>query len=273
MTILQAIILGILQGLTEFLPISSSGHLVILPFFLNWQLPEKEMFLFNVLVQVGTIVAVIIYFWKDLIAIITDFFKQLFSGTPFATTNARLGWLLIIATIPAGLAGLFLQDLVEASFTSPLFAGIALMVTAILMILGEKICQRIGSTEDITLLEALFMGVMQSLALFPGISRSGATISGGMMRHLRREAAGKFSFLMAVPIMLAAGGLSTYQMVTEVPDLMSFLPIMAIGFITALVVGYIAIRWLLHFLVKNSLIYFSIYCIMLGTATILVSVI
>ena len=272
MTFLQAIILGILQGLTEFLPISSSGHLVILPFFLNWQLPEKEMFLFNVLVQVGTIVAVIIYFWKDLIAIITDFFKQLFSGTPFATTNARLGWLLIVATIPAGLAGLFLQDLVEASFTSPLFAGIALMVTAILMILGEIISHRIGGTEDITLQEALFMGVMQSLALFPGISRSGATISGGMMRHLRREAAGKFSFLMAVPIMLAAGGLSTYQMVTEVPDLMSFLPIMAIGFITALVVGYIAIRWLLRFLVKNSLIYFSIYCIMLGIATILVSV-
>jgi len=272
MTFLQAIILGILQGLTEFLPISSSGHLVILPFFLNWQLPEKEMFLFNVLVQVGTMVAVIIYFWKDLIAIITDFFKQLFSGTPFATTNARLGWLLIIATIPAGLAGLFLQDLVEASFTSPLFAGIALMVTAILMILGEKICQRIGGTEDITLQEALFMGVMQCLALFPGISRSGATISGGMMRSLRREAAGKFSFLMAVPIMLAAGGLSTYQMVTEVPDLISFLPMMAIGFLTALIVGYVAIRWLLRFLVNHSLIYFSIYCIMLGSATILASV-
>jgi len=272
MTILQAIILGILQGLTEFLPISSSGHLVILPFFLNWQLPEKEMFIFNVLVQVGTMVAVIIYFWKDLIAIIAGFFKQLFSGTPFATTNARLGWLLIIATIPAGLAGLFLQDLVEASFTSPLFAGIALMITAILMILGEIICHRIGGTEDITILEALFMGVMQSLALFPGISRSGATISGGMMRHLRREAAGKFSFLMAVPIMLAAGGLSTYQMVTEVPDLMSFLPTMAIGFITALVVGYIAIRWLLRFLVNHSLIYFSIYCLLLGSATILVPI-
>ena len=272
MTIIQAIILGILQGLTEFLPISSSGHLVILPFFLNWQLPEKEMFIFNVLVQVGTSVAVIIYFWKDLMAIITDFFKQLFSGTPFATTNARLGWLLIVATIPAGMAGLFLQDLVEASFTSPLFAGIALMVTALLLILGEKISQRVGGLQDITLLEALFMGVMQSLALFPGISRSGATISGGMMRHLRRDAAGKFSFLMAVPIMLAAGGLSTYQMVTEVPDLMSFLPMMAVGFVTALVVGYIAIRWLLRFLVNHSLIYFAIYCLLLGTATILVSI-
>ncbi|MEA3325764.1 MAG: undecaprenyl-diphosphatase UppP [Chloroflexota bacterium] len=272
MTILQAIILGVLQGLTEFLPISSSGHLVVLPFFLNWQLPEKEMFIFNVLVQVGTLVAVIIYFWKDLIGIITDFFKQLINGTPFATINSRLGWLLIVATIPAGLAGLFLHDLVEATFTSPLFAGIALMVTALLMILGEKISQRVGIIQDITLLEALFMGVMQSLALFPGISRSGATISGGMMRHLRREAAGKFSFLMAVPIMLAAGGLSTYQMLTEVPDLASFLPMMAIGFITALVVGYIAIRWLLRFLVNNSLIYFSIYCLLLGGATILVSV-
>ena len=272
MTILQAIILGILQGLTEFLPISSSGHLVILPFFLNWQLPEKEMFIFNVLVQVGTMVAVIIFYWKDLIAIISDFFKQLFQGTPFATTNARLGWLLIIATVPAGLAGLLLQDLVESAFTSPLFAGIALIITALLMFLGERISQRTGDIEDITILEALFMGLMQSLALFPGISRSGATISGGMMRHLRREAAGKFSFLMAVPIMLAAGGLSTYQMVTEVPDLMSFLPIMVVGFFTALIVGYVAIRWLLRFLVKNSMVYFSIYCLLLGITSILFTV-
>jgi len=146
------------------------------------------------------------------------------------------------------------------------------MITALLMILGEKINQKIGGIQDITLLEAIFMGVMQCLALFPGISRSGATISGGMMRHLRREAAGKFSFLMAVPIMLAAGGLSTYQMVTEVPDLTSFLPMMAVGFLTALIVGYVAIRWLLRFLVNHSLIYFSIYCLLLGSATILFSV-
>jgi undecaprenyl-diphosphatase len=270
MSIIQAIILGIIQGITEFLPVSSSGHLVILPFFLNWQLPVKETFIFNVLVQIGTLVAVIFYFRKDLAVIVIDFFKQLFAGTPFGTQGARMGWLLIVATIPAGLAGLLFADVVEEAFSSPLIAGIALLITAVLMILAEKISQNTGDTQDITFVTALTMGVMQILAMLPGISRSGSTISGGMMRHLRREAAGKFSFLMSIPIMLAAGVLSTYQMVTEVPDLGSFLPIMAIGFLTAMVVGYIAIRWLLSFLVKNSLVYFSVYCILLGGITILV---
>lgn len=270
MTLLQAIILGILQGLTEFLPISSSGHLVILPFFLNWDLSTKESFIFNVLVQLGTLLSVIVYFRKDLSEIISDFFKQLFTGQPFATHNARLGWLLIIATIPAGLAGLFLQDLVEKSFSSPLFAGIALLITAVLMIIAENVSSKISDSHDIKITTALAMGLMQALAIFPGISRSGSTISGGMFYHLRREAAGKFSFLMSIPIMLAAGGLSTYQMVTEVPNLADFLPIMAIGFLTAMVVGYLAIRWLLNFLSNHSLVYFSIYCILLGGITILV---
>lgn len=270
MTIFQAILLGILQGLTEFLPISSSGHLVILPFFLNWQLPEKQIFIFNVLVQLGTLVAVIFYFRKELVAITRAFFKQLFAGKPFATHEARLGWLLIIATIPAGLAGIFLQDLVEQSFTSPLIAGIALLVTALIMFIAERVSRKIGDLHDVTFVTALVMGLMQILALFPGISRSGSTISGGMYRDLNREAAGKFSFLMSIPVMLAAGGLSTYQMVTEVPDLTTFLPLIVIGFLTAMVVGYIAIRWLLKFLAKHSLIYFSAYCAVLGIITIIV---
>lgn len=269
MTTIQAIILGILQGLTEFLPISSSGHLVILPFFLGWDLPEKEMFIFNVLVQIGTLVAVIVFFWKDLVSIIVDFFKQLFKGTPFATHHARMGWLLIAATIPAGLAGIFLQDLVEQTFSSPLFAGIALIFTAVLMFVAEKVSQQVGDVQDITLVDALVMGLFQALALFPGVSRSGSTISGGMTRRLKREAAGKFSFLMSIPIMVAAGGLSTYKMLTEVPNLSEFLPLMVIGFLAAMVVGYIAIRWLLRFLVNHSLIYFSIYCFVIGGATIL----
>jgi len=268
MTIIQSILLGIIQGLTEFLPISSSGHLVILPFFLNWDLPGKEMFIFNVLVQIGTLVAVIFYFRKDLLNIIKDFFSQLLAGTPFATHDSRMGWLLILATIPAGLAGIFLQDIVEDAFSSPLLAGIALLVTALIMFLAERFSMKTGDTQDITLLDAVIMGLMQSLALFPGISRSGSTISGGLLRHLKREAAGKFSFLMSIPIMLAAGGLSTYQMVTEVPNLSEFLPVMAIGFLTAMIVGYLAIRWLLKFLVNHSLVYFSIYCALLGIVTI-----
>ncbi|MFA7406665.1 MAG: undecaprenyl-diphosphatase UppP [Anaerolineaceae bacterium] len=270
MSVIQAVILGVIQGITEFLPISSSAHLVLLPYFLNWQLPIKETFIFNVLVQVGTLAAVIFYFRKDLAAILVDFFKQLFAGTPFATHSARMGWLLILATIPAGLAGLLFSDLVEASFTSPLVVGIALLVTAALMLLAERVSQNIGDSHDVTFVTALVMGVMQVFALVPGISRSGATISGGMLCHLRREAAGKFSFLMSIPIMLAAGALSTYKMVKEVPDVASFLPIMALGFLTALVVGYIAIRWLLKFLAKHSLAYFSAYCFLLGGVTILV---
>lgn len=269
MTIFQAIILGIIQGLTEFLPISSSGHLVLMPLLFNWELPEKQMFIFDVLVQLGTLVAVILYFREDLADIIKDCLKNLFKGTPFATLNARLGWLLIAATIPAGLAGILLDDLVEQTFTSPLFVGFALLATAILMWVAEKLSLKIGETNDITLIDAIIIGLFQSLALFPGLSRSGMTISGGMLRHLKRETAGRFSFLMSIPIMLAAGGLSTVKMVTEVPDLGDFLPVMAAGFLTAMLVGYISIRWLLKFLANHSLIYFSIYCFLLGSLTIL----
>ncbi len=273
MSFIQAIILGIIQGITEFLPISSSAHLVLLPYFLKWNLPEKELFIFNVLVQMGTLVAVIIYFRKELWQMIADFFKQLFAGKPFATHHARIAWLLIAATIPAGLAGLLLSDVVEEAFSSPLFTGVALLITAGLMALAERVSLNIGDDNDITLPTALWMGVAQILAIFPGISRSGSTISGGMLRHLRRESAARFSFLMSIPIMLAAGGLSTYKMVKEVSDLGSFIPIISVGFLAALVVGYVSIHWLLQFLKKHSLIYFSIYCALLGGLTIIVWII
>lgn len=264
MSIFHAIILGIVQGLTEFLPISSSAHLVLTPWLLNWNLPEKQLFVFDVLVQLGTLVVVIIVFWRDLVAIFSAFFKQLFAGKPFATHEARLGWLLIVATIPAGLAGLFLNDIVGQAFSSPLVVGVALLITAGLMVLAEVVSKKIGDLNDVTLGTAIFMGLMQALALFPGISRSGSTISGGMLRNLDRESAGRFSFMMSIPIMLAAGGLSTYQMVTEVPNLGEFLPVMAVGFVTAMVVGYLSIRWLLRFLVSHSLVWFAAYCALLG---------
>ena len=272
MSPLQAIILGIIQGLTEFLPISSSGHLVILPYFLKWDLNSTESYIFNILVQIGTLLAVIFYFRSDLLAIIKDFFKQIFAGQPFGTHNARLGWLLIIATIPAGIIGLLFEDAVEQAFSSPRFVGIALLITGILMVIAEIVNKKIGDIHDITLPVALLMGFMQSLAIFPGISRSGSTISGGMFSHVRRKEAGKFSFLMSIPIMLAAGALSTYKLFTEIREPEGFLPVLVLGFLTAAIVGYIAIRWLLKFLSEHSLIYFSIYCFLLGGITIIVSI-
>jgi undecaprenyl-diphosphatase len=269
MSLLQAIILGIIQGLTEFLPVSSSGHLVITPLLLGWEIPQEQVFPFNVLVQIGTLVAVIVYFWKDLYKIITGFVGGLFQRKPFATAEARMGWYLILATIPAGVIGLFLKDTVEAAFNSPVAAAVFLFVTAGLLLVAEHVGRRDRDLTRFAWLDALWMGTAQILALFPGVSRSGSTIAGGMARHLQRPAAGRFSFLMSIPVMLAAGSLATLDLL-ELPNLSQFLPVMAAGFITAAVVGYASIHWLLTFLVRNSLIPFAVYCSILATVTLLV---
>jgi undecaprenyl-diphosphatase len=257
MSLLQAIILGIIQGLTEFLPVSSSAHLVIVPFLLGWQIPADQSFPFDVLVQMGTIVAVIVYFRKDLWGIVVAFVRGLLERRPFADPQARLGWLLIVATIPAGLAALTIKDQVEAAFNSPAATGAFLLVTAVLLAAAERIGHRSRPFSSIGWLDAIWIGLAQAVALFPGISRSGSTIAGGMARQLDRPAAARFSFLMSVPVMLAAG-------------LSSFLPSMAIGFVTAGVVGYLSIRWLLSFLVRHSLDVFAIYCAAFGLLTLAV---
>lgn len=267
MTIIQSIILGILQGLTEFLPISSSAHLVIVPFFLGWSIPEKEAFIFNVLVQDGTLLAVIIYFWKDLISILKGWFQALFAGQPFRDTEARLGWYLILATIPAGVFGLTVKKYIEAAFSSPLATGIFLLVTAVLLFAAEQFGRRQRELESVTWLDALVMGIFQAIAVFPGISRSGATITGGMLRNLTRPAAARFSFLMSVPVMLAAG-LVEFLDLTKISGQASFIPVVVAGFIAAAIVGYLSIRWLLKYLMQHSLRVFSIYCLIIGIVTV-----
>lgn len=268
MTFLQSLILGIIQGLTEFLPVSSSAHLVLIPYLFNWNLPESQVFPFDVLVQIGTLVAVIIYFWKDLITILKAFFRGLIERKPFEEPNARLGWYLILATIPAGLAGVLLKSKVEAAFNSPRLTAYFLIATAVMLLAAEFFSRRSRSLVDLKWYDALWIGVFQAIAIFPGVSRSGSTITGGMTRHLDRPSAARFSFLMSIPIMIAAGGMSLVDLF-EVPDLGSFLPVLAVGFITALLVGYLSIHWLLSFLKKRSLIYFAAYCALLAIAVII----
>jgi len=269
MTIIQSILLGIIQGLTEFLPISSSGHLVIIPKLLGWQIPAQEAFIFDVLVQVATLLAVIAYFWQELLAIIKAFITGLIKRSPFEDPFARLGWYLILATIPAGLIGLTIKNLVEQAFNSLLAAGFFLLVTAGMLLLAERLGKRNRNLDELNWIDAIWIGLFQALAIFPGVSRSGSTITGSMIRGLERPSAARFSFLMSIPIMLAAG-LSASVDLINVPNLTSVLPVFIPGFITAAVVGYISIRWLIRYLTHHPLTVFSVYCALVGTLAIVI---
>lgn len=270
MSIIQAIILGIVQGITEFLPVSSSAHLVLTPFLVGWKLDEAVVFPFDVLVQLGTLLAAIIYFRRDLWEILQAVWAGLRTRKPFGSQPARLGWLLVLATIPAGLLGLLIKDAVEAAFGSPQMTAVFLLVTAALLLIAEKVGRKNRSLDSLTWKDALWIGVAQAISLFPGISRSGATITGGMTRHLDRPSAARFSFLMMIPVMLAAGLLSILDLF-DIPNFSSYLPAIAAGFIAAAVVGYLAIRWLLGFLIRRPLFVFSIYCAVLAGIVLLVS--
>ena len=263
MTILQSIILGIIQGLTEFLPISSSAHLVIVPYLLGWQIPASEEFIFDVLVQVATLVAVIVYFWDDLVAIVRSFLVNLWRRTPFQDPQARLGWYLILASLPAGLIGLALKDLVEQAFASPVATAGFLLLTPVLLVIAEQVGKRSRSLEAMNWMDALWVGFGQALAIFPGISRSGATIAAGMTRNLQRPAAARFAFLISIPIMVAAGLVAGLDLL-NMPNFASLLPVFIPGFIAAGVTGYLTIRWLLGFLVRHSLYGFAIYCVVVA---------
>lgn len=268
MTLLQSILLGIIQGLTEFIPISSSGHLVIIPYLFGWEIPEQAAFIFDVLVQVATLLAIITYFWGDLIRIIAAMIQGLKTREAMKNPDSRTGWFLILATIPAGVLGFLLQDAVALAFTSIIATGIALLLTAILLIIAERVGKRNRDIEQLTWIDAIWIGFFQVLAIFPGLSRSGATIAGGMTRDLRRPASARFAFLMSLPIMLAAGVLATFDLL-QVENLTSLLPVYIPGFITAAIVGYIAIRWLITYLNRHSLYIFVAYCAVVGSGCVL----
>ncbi len=258
MTLLHAFILGIIQGLTEFVPVSSTAHLLIVQRILN--IPADDaMFSFLVIVQLGTIVSLFAFYWKDLLSIARSTLN-----VKRSTPERNLGLYIIIATIPALLAGYLLKDAVEALFRQPMLeASIRLFAAAVLLSLAEWTSAPNRDLNSMTWLDALIIGVMQVIAVFPGASRSGTTISGGMFRGFDRPSAARFSFLMSVPVMLAAGG---YEMldVIQMPNLAEFLPLLAVGFIAAAVTGWFAIKWLINYLSKNSLYVFAIYCAVIG---------
>ncbi len=259
MTPLQTLILGIIQGVTEFIPVSSSAHLVLIPWLLGWSLDERPAFVFNVLVQVGTLVAVIAYFRRDLMTMTRCALLGIARGRPLETPEARTAWLLVLATIPAGVIGLAFKDYFVSTYSNPVQTAVELMGTSLIIWISELIGRRLRGFETIDGWDAAWMGVGQAIAIFPGISRSAATIAFGLGRNLERPSAARFSFLMSIPIFLAAGLMAVYDLL-RIPNFMTDVPEMLIGFAASAVVGYLCIRWLLRFLAHHPMMVFAYYC-------------
>ena len=268
MSILEAIILGIVQGLTEFLPISSTGHLTLAGKLMNLISEEhpEQWTTFIAVIQLGTMLAVLVYFWKDLINIIKDFVHDNV-GKPVKYSeqkiNSKLGWLIIIGTIPVVIIGLAFKDAIEGALTKNLYViAASLIILALILALAEKIAKFRKDVKDITFFDSIIIGLAQALSLIPGSSRSGTTITAGLFVGLKREAAARFSFLLSVPAVLASGALQLYEALKFIDQSM------AVNVIIATVVsgisGYLAIDFLLKFLKKNTTFIFVFYRIALG---------
>jgi undecaprenyl-diphosphatase len=271
LTIIRALILGILQGATEFLPISSSGHLVLVPWLLNWSAGDGNSLAFDTLLHWGTLVAVLIYFWRDLWRILLAVLEGLRNRRPLETPSARLGWFIVVGSIPAALVGLLFEEWFELIFGKPLAAAVLLFGTAGLLILAERIASGQRGLDSMVWRDALVIGLAQALAVLPGISRSGATISVGLMQGFGRREAARYSFLLSVPAVMGAGLWQLYRLFQS-GGLSGQLAVLLTGFASAATVGYLAIHTLLLVIRKRPLSLFAAYCILFGALSLVVYV-
>jgi undecaprenyl-diphosphatase len=273
MTILQALLLGLIQGATEFIPISSSGHLTLVPWLLDWEFEPVLKGAFDVLTHWGTLVAVVAVFWRDLWALLLGGLRTLGSigvARVEADPAGRLAWLIVIGSVPAAVLGVLLEDFFEMLFGTPRIVSLLLLVTAGLLAASEWLGRKGREVDQLTWVDALLIGLGQALAIAPGISRSGATIASGLLRGVKRDAAARFSFLLSTPVIVGAG---VWQLkdLFESGDWMAHLAPMLVGFVASALVGYLCIRFLLGFLRKGKLYPFAIYCTVAGIACLVIS--
>ena len=258
MSLLEAVILGIVQGLTEFLPVSSSAHLRIVPALFGWEDPGAA---FTAVTQLGTVAAVVIYFWSDLWRIAGTWLRSLRDAELRSSLDARLGWYLILATVPISVFGLVFRDQIETGARDLRIVGTMLIVGGLVLLAAEKVGRRTRGIEDVDTRSAVVVGFAQALALVPGVSRSGATITAGLFLGFDREAAARFSFLLSIPAVVLSG-------VVTAPDAFSgdgpgFAPT-AVAVVLAFVSGYASIAWLLRWLTSHSTAVFVAYRVVLG---------
>ena len=266
MSIFEAIVLGIVQGLTEFLPISSTGHLRIVPAFLGWDDPGAA---FTAVTQLGTMAAVLLYFREDLWRIARSFVRSLRAGEA-RDQDARLGWYILLGTVPIGFFGLLFKDQIESGARDLYVIGTTLIVLGLVLLAAEKVGTRERDMDRITPRDGLVVGLAQALALVPGVSRSGATITAGLFLGLDRAAAARFSFLLSVPAVVLSGLFEMRKFVGEGGDDTGAGALIVATFF-AFVVGYVSIAFLLRFLASHSTYVFVGYRVVLGAAVLVLA--
>jgi undecaprenyl-diphosphatase len=257
--VFQALIMGIVQGLTEFVPISSSGHLIIVPFLAGWDDAFITSLAFSVMLHIGTLAALLVYFRDDWLRLVPAGLASIRDRSLADDPDRRLAWLLAVTTIPAALAGLLLEGTIETSFRSVGLVALMLVVGGLVMLVADRLGPRTRTINGITFPIALGIGAAQALALVPGISRSGASITAGRFAALDREPAARFAFLMATPITLAAIVFETRALLSGEGGLEVQVGPLVVGMVAALVSGLVAIRFMLDFLRRQSLDVFVIY--------------
>ena len=263
MNLLQSIVLGIVQGLTEFLPISSSAHLRIVPAMLGWEDPGAA---FTAVCQLGTEAAVLIYFRHELWAIATHWLRH---PRRYEDPNVRLGWFLIVATIPIGIFGFLLRDQIETGARNLWLIGTVLIVFALVLGYADRHGRHAREIDQLSARDGVLIGLAQSLSLIPGVSRSGATMSAGLLLGLNRPAAARFAFLLAVPAVVASGLFELKDVIAGDEHSTTPLGYVLVATAVAFVVGYAAIAWLLRYLAHHSVNIFVVYRVLLGSTVLI----
>lgn len=264
MSLTAAVLLGIIQGLTEFLPVSSSAHLILARAFFGWEIPKEVELPFDVALHVGTLLAILVYFRAEVVAMVAAA-PRVFSRHP--DPPAKMARLITIGTIPIVIVGILFKDVIEDVLRTPAVAAGALAVGAVMMLVAERLGPRLRHEALLGWGEALLIGCAQASALVPGMSRSGSTISVGMFLGLRRDAAARFAFLMSIPAMIAAAAKETVDFMT-VPMPAGSLSVILVGLVVSAIVGYLTIKYFLKFLASNRLDPFAIYRLLLAGATV-----
>ncbi len=267
-TLIQAIVMGLVQGLTEFLPVSSSGHLIVVPSMLGWDDPFITSLAFSVVLHLGTLLALLAYFWRDWVRLVPAGLAALrdrsFRGDP----DRKLAWLIVATMPPAIVAGVLLNDFLEAQVRQPVLVAAMLVLGGGILWAADRLGRKAAGMEQIGLGGAVFVGCAQAIALVPGISRSGISISAGLALGLTREAAARFSFLMAAPIIAGAGAWEARKLLTGEAGVAVEPAALVVGFLTAFVSGILAIAGLLRYLRSHPMTVFVAYRLVLAAVVV-----